>query len=85
MTTVFRASSDRKVAPYGRKQGKSPNGMKPLKNSFGLPAGKDFSCKVRLNGVSVIVTLVSWRNFSLMCANCCCIIGMCISRTSSLG
>ena len=43
--TSFRASSDRKVAPYGRRQGKSPNGMKPLKNSFGLPAGKDYSCK----------------------------------------
>jgi len=43
--TSFRASSDRKVAPYGRRQGKSPNGMKPLKNSFGLPAGRDYSCK----------------------------------------
>ena len=38
MTTIFRASSDRKVAPYGRKRGKSANGMAPLKNSFGLPA-----------------------------------------------
>ena len=44
MTTIFRASSDRKVAPYGRKRGKSANGMAPLKNSFGLPAGKDYSC-----------------------------------------
>ena len=44
MMTVFRASSDRKVAPYGRKRGKSANGMAPLKNSFGLPAGKDYSC-----------------------------------------
>jgi len=41
---MFRSSSDRKVAPYGRRRGKSPNGMSPLKNSFGLPAGKDYSC-----------------------------------------
>ena len=43
-STFFRSSSDRKVAPYGRKKGKSPSGMTALKNSFGLPAGKDFSC-----------------------------------------
>jgi len=43
---VFRSSTDRKTAPWARpRKSKGSNGAEPLANSFGLPAGPDYSCR----------------------------------------
>ncbi len=41
---TFRASGDRKTAPYVRRKGTEGNNGTPLKNTFGLPAGPRYSC-----------------------------------------